>query len=626
MNTSRRILRNVVSYFGNRSPVDDELSDGVVTFKGENGLAISTPDENLSDTVPVNTSERNACDAMNDQLNECSEKANEQVVLRQQSDDRHVNANNNNDILVGIPHSGVKSSSEQNQQLLLEPPKLTSQKQYNDIIETPVNASTPVMKQNRCDVDVRPRNRNVIPHRLEFDAENDCLVSHSRLVQNSNPEMKYQRTVNTITTSKGEDVAFKDRQHPNTRPVDFCTLQRPVTPPAQTMYNQDRYYKAPEKDVPRVQIRDAMFAPSPPVSPRWRQYTQVPSVSKHQFEINNLKNTKENKDFESSQSKSTLHIKPPKFDGTGWAGFKVQFTNACRANGWDDVQKLEMLIGSLTGKAIHALYDEPDDEGIQQPLAWSFEDLMSELEERFDYDGTIEDIERDLQTMKQSHAETEMDFADRIITKARKLPMARAARSRLVMRVFTEGVRDAELRMYFVDNRPTSLRHAREILQRFRTRQRVGPQGRSNQKVSMVSGEEKEVLQENSRMQDILRQNEDLRTRLDKAELAVKNATDQLAQLNYRQDRPPIEQFRNQHFNNGYFRNNRGRGTFRGRYNAPRGAPFNNRGQYQQQTTAQTGRRTDGRNNITQLQNRGSQAAPPRQNVEAPPRRNNTTA
>ena len=131
----------------------------------------------------------------------------------------------------------------------------------------------------------------------------------------------------------------------------------------------------------------------------------------------------------------------------------------------------------MTGDATNILTEKVDDRGITRTKEWTFQSLMEELSKKFDYTGLYYELENKINAMYQRQGEDEFDFADRVVAKARKLPMSAESRQRMVMRIFTNHVTNLDLRSYFIDYEPKTIKRAKEIVEKFRTKQRVGLQG-----------------------------------------------------------------------------------------------------------------------------------------------------
>ena len=373
------------------------------------------------------------------------------------------------------------------------------------------------------------------------------------------PDYQYQRQyTNKVMTVKKKPVIKK------------IEVPKPITPLQSDESDEDVYYQPSQNLSSKIGVYEAMYAPPPQVQQPRKTIIEAkqrqPLIVQDNLPTHNINQV-------STTTKAKINIPTPKFDGNGWTGFKIQFLNASRANHWDDEQKLENLIGALTGDATRVLAEEVDDNGVTQPLIWTFETLMNELAEKFNYIGSRYELESRVNSMTQLSREDEFAFADRLEVEARKLPMSAAARTHTIMRIFTNGVSNPELRSFFVNFEPTTLKQAKEIIQKFRIKQRVGPQGRiSNPQVSMVADDKNNNHFDDSQIRQLRQENRSLQQKLNRTETELKEIRDQVTRLSMSRSSEEQPRFNASERSGSYFRGNSSRG-FRGQFRG-RSRPF----------------------------------------------------
>ena len=136
-----------------------------------------------------------------------------------------------------------------------------------------------------------------------------------------------------------------------------------------------------------------------------------------------------------------------------WSSFISRFCRTADRRGWDDPKRLDKLLDCLSEKAL---------EFANRSKAVTFNELVKELELRFDNRNTPIAARNRLHLIKQSDEETLEEYLQRVITLA--MEGYSGANDELIMTIPTEaflrGCRDKEAALLVMNEAPTNIQDA----------------------------------------------------------------------------------------------------------------------------------------------------------------------
>ena len=156
-------------------------------------------------------------------------------------------------------------------------------------------------------------------------------------------------------------------------------------------------------------------------------------------------------------------IAMPVFRGTNWVAFQIKFATYCKRYELDDDDKLERLKLALEDTACRVLYS-------RDPQAWTYQELMKALENRYGHSKSYPMVERELRRIKRRPGQTLQELADEIREVSRKTYMEEQTRDQLTRSAFMGALDDDTQMIHYIDKRDparASLASALEIAERY---------------------------------------------------------------------------------------------------------------------------------------------------------------
>ena len=175
-----------------------------------------------------------------------------------------------------------------------------------------------------------------------------------------------------------------------------------------------------------------------------------------------------------SKRPMTFTSKPPKFNGSDWEGYLLQFNSCAVANDWDDEQSVKYLASSLTGDAVYVLAQKP-------VRAWTFTELCDALEERYGLTNSAFVNRSKLRRIAQHQGQTIQQVADEILKLVRcSFSAPPREHDRIAVDYFIDAISDPDLKRHLMQNEPHDIRAAVVLAKKFEeiqlaTRPRVNP-------------------------------------------------------------------------------------------------------------------------------------------------------
>ncbi len=127
-------------------------------------------------------------------------------------------------------------------------------------------------------------------------------------------------------------------------------------------------------------------------------------------------------------------VEAPKFDGTNFKAFKVQFLTVCQLNGWTPQERAARLRCSLIGDAMQILAAADVNE-------WTDVRWLEEMDLRHGQIKAVCDVSNLILDMEKGSNQSSLAYADSLESIAQKSEMAKSQRDAICYTAFIHGIR-----------------------------------------------------------------------------------------------------------------------------------------------------------------------------------------
>lgn len=128
-------------------------------------------------------------------------------------------------------------------------------------------------------------------------------------------------------------------------------------------------------------------------------------------------------------------VDAPKFDGSNFRAFKLQFLTVAQLNGWTPAERAARLRCSLVGKAMEILSAADVDE-------WSDLRWLEEMDMRHGQNKAVCDVSNLILDMEKGNSQSSLAYADSLESVAQKSEMEKPQRDAICYTAFIHGLRN----------------------------------------------------------------------------------------------------------------------------------------------------------------------------------------
>ncbi len=147
-----------------------------------------------------------------------------------------------------------------------------------------------------------------------------------------------------------------------------------------------------------------------------------------------------------NRSRNSFRLNLPQFNGKGkWETFSCQFEAIARSCGWNDTEKLNHLLATLSGDATDFAFE------LEPHMIEEYDEIMNELEQRFIVIQSADTWKQEFSSRALKSNETAKEFAAdlrRLIHKAYPAGLSRQVKEDMLIKQFFDGLNDDEVKYH----------------------------------------------------------------------------------------------------------------------------------------------------------------------------------